>query len=259
MRTPSDNKSETNAFLPKTEIVDMPDSAVQVEHQRRYYAQTASQYDSLHLGNDLEHDVALEFLISAIHLLSARSILDIGAGTGRTICAVQIRVPETTVLGVEPVAELRQVAHEKGISTSQLIDGNGAALPFPDGAFDLVCAFAVLHHVPRPECVVREMLRVARLGIFISDSNNFGQGSTVARFVKQALHAVKLWKIADLIKTRGKGYTISQEDGLAYSYSVFDSVSLMRATCRRLHFMNTRTSGPNLYRTASHVAVLGVK
>lgn len=66
-----------------------------------------------------------------------------------------------------------------------------------------------------------EMLRVAQKAIFISDANNFGQGRFLARTAKQALNALGLWKTVDFIKTKGKGYTISEGDGLAYSYSVF--------------------------------------
>ena len=36
-----------------------------------------------------------------------------------------------------------------------------AALAFPDRSFDLVCEFAVLHHVARPGTVIDEMNRVA--------------------------------------------------------------------------------------------------
>ena len=133
------------------------------------------------------------------------------------------------------------------------------ALAFPDDAFDLVCEFATLHHVPEPGKAVSEMLRVARKAIFISDNNNFGQGSWVARLTKQLINAAGLWPIADLIKTRGKGYTISEGDGLFYSYSVFNDYKQIAEQCETVHLLGTVNSGPNLYRTASRVALLGIK
>ena len=77
--------------------------------------------------------------------------------------------------------------------------------------------------------------------------------------IKQFFHSVGLWRVVNYIKTGGKGYSITEGDGLFYSYSVFDSVPLIKRHCRTVHMMNTVPSGHNLYRTASHVAVLGIK
>jgi len=103
------------------------------------------------------------------------------------------------------------------------------------------------------------MLRVSRIAVFLSDSNNFGQGSFPSRAVKQTIRALGLWRFADRIKTRGKGYTISEGDGLAYSYSVFNNFEQIQEQCKVVHLLNTRDGQINPYRTASHVALLGVK
>ncbi len=227
--------------------------------QRQFYEQTAQGYDRAHLGTEVEHEVALAFLGASLDVLGVASVLDVGAGTGRTLCFLKARHPGLTVVGVEPVEALRKVGHAKGLSESELRDGDGLNLAFPDGAFDLVCAFGVLHHVRRPDRVVAEMLRVGRKALFISDANNFGQGSLFARCLKQALRAVGLWGVANYLKTRGKGYTVSDGDGLAYSYSVFDNYPLIERHCRQAHLLNTKGGRINPYRTASHVAVLGVK
>jgi len=86
-------------------------------------------------------------------------------------------------------------------------------LAFADGSFDLVCEFGVLHHIPRPELAISEMLRVAKKAIFISDSNNFGQGGKFSRFLKQAINALGLWPATNMIKTKGRGFTLSAGDG----------------------------------------------
>jgi hypothetical protein len=77
--------------------------------------------------------------------------------------------------------------------------------------------------------------------------------------MKQSINAVGLWRLADLIKTKGSGYTISEGDGLAYSYSVFNDYKQISRECKAVHMLNTTDGGPNLYRTASHVALLGIK
>lgn len=227
--------------------------------QREYYSKTAEIYDDIHISGGSEHRIASLLLLAAIDDLQIQSILDIGSGTGRTLTFLKTHRPHLRVVGIEPVAELREIGHRKGLGRHELMDGDATKLAFPDGAFDMVCEFAVLHHIRHPNLAVAEMLRVARRGIFISDSNNFGQGGRMTRWLKQLINALGLWKLADQIKTRGKGYTISEGDGLAYSYSVFNDYPLIQNTCHRVHLMNTSEGGINPYRTASNVALLGIK
>jgi ubiquinone/menaquinone biosynthesis C-methylase UbiE len=230
-----------------------------VEIQRGYYAKTARRYDDMHLDERGEHYLALRFMISMVGFLGIESILDVGSGTGRCLIDVTREIPEITAVGVEPSAELREVGYSKGLLKSQLIDGDAMNLPFSDNSFDLVCEFGALHHIPVPAKAVSEMLRVSRKAIFISDVNNFGQGSRFSRLVKQAVNAAGMWRLADLIKTKGKGYLISEGDGLSYSYSVFNDYGLIRDGCEAVHMLNTIDSAPDLYRSASHVALLGIK
>jgi hypothetical protein len=83
------------------------------------------------------------------------------------------------------------------------------------------------------------MLRVARRAVFISDANRFGQGSWLGRIAKLALYRLRLWPLANYIKTRGRGYVITPGDGLAYSYSVFDSCDLLAQWASRLILVPT--------------------
>jgi SAM-dependent methyltransferase len=231
----------------------------EIEIQRAYYAQTADRYDDLHVDQGGEHDFALRLLLAFVKLFGVRSVLDVGSGTGRVVLELARVLPEVTAVGVEPSAALREIGYSKGLSPSQLVDGDAMNLALGEGSFDLVCEFGALHHIPVPSRAVAEMLRASRKAIFISDVNNFGQGGRRSRLLKQAINAMGLWPLADRIKTRGKGYTITKGDGLAYSYSVFNDYKQIRAGCESVHMMNSADSGPNLYRTASHLALLGVK
>jgi SAM-dependent methyltransferase len=160
---------------------------------------------------------------------------------------------------VEPSRELREEGYRKGLSADELVDGDAQNLSYADGEFDLVCEFAALHHIPDPQRAVSEMLRVAKKAIFISDANNFGQGSPLARLVKQIIDSVGLWPLANYIKTRGKGYIVTEGDGVSYSYSVFNQYAQIKSACRSVHFINTTDAGPNFYRSASNLALLGIK
>jgi ubiquinone/menaquinone biosynthesis C-methylase UbiE len=211
----------------------------EMEIQRQYYARTANYYDEMHLEKDQEHVLALYLLAGYIEFYQIRSILDVGAGTGRTVLWLKNRFPHLIIKGIEPVAALREQGYQKGISPEDLIDGDAYQLPFPENSFDLVCEFAVLHHVREPEKVIEEMSRVASKMIGISDCNFMGQGSLPLRLLKYIIFSLGLWSVADWIKTKGKGYTLSEGDGLAYSYSVYQSFRTLRRLWKTLRITST--------------------
>ena len=228
------------------------------EIQKNYYAKTANIYDSQHLSDGDEHYLALNYLDGLIKFHNVRTILDIGAGTGRVAIFLKERNPAVKIISIEPIEELRNIGHSKGLKNSELLDGDVYCLPFEDSSFDLVCAFGVFHHLENPLGALKEMQRVSRNSIFISDSNNFGQGSTASRFIKQTLNTFKLWKLAVFIKTKGKKYSISAGDGLAYSFSTFTLFKDLKSNYS-LYLLSTVPSNGNLYKSASHVAVFAQK
>ena len=234
-------------------------SEEEVNLQRKFYAETAAKYDSMQISDQDEHQFALAILSAMIEYHGIRSVLDVGSGTGRALRYLKSRHPGVRFVGVEPVEALRKVGHAAGLAEHELIAGDVNALQAADGEFDLVCEFAVLHHVPKPSQAVGEMLRVARKAIFISDANNFGQGGPVARTLKQAINALGLWHLFDWLRTGGKGYHVSAGDGLFYSYSVYNDYRQIRRACRTVHQFNTVDAGPNLARSAPHVVVFGIK
>jgi SAM-dependent methyltransferase len=196
--------------------------------QQRYYTETAASYDAMHGHADDGHDAALRFISALVEEFQIRSVLDVGCGTGRALRHVRARHPTIRAHGVEPTwALIRQAVETHGLAADHVACGRGESLPYASGSFDAVCELGMLHHVPDPNAVVREMLRVARRAVFISDANRFGQGSWFGRAAKLLLYRLKLWPVANYIKTGGRGYVITAGDGLAYSYSVFDSYDLL--------------------------------
>ena len=231
----------------------------EVDIQKAYYAETATRYNEMHVNEDDEHFFALSFMVGILDYLKIGSILDIGSGTGRVIKYIKEKRPAIMIVGIEPVKEMREIGYQLGISRTELFEGDALNLQFKNGEFDLVCAFGVLHHIKTPEIAISEMLRVAKKAIFLSDSNNFGQGSLIARIFKQLINLFGLWKVANFVKTKGKGYTLSDEDGLSYSYSLFNNYQQIKRECKIINLLNTKGGAINLYRTASHVALLGQK
>jgi ubiquinone/menaquinone biosynthesis C-methylase UbiE len=196
--------------------------------QRQYYADTARQYDAMHAHEAADDSRNFKLLCSLLRMIEPRTILDVGAGTGRVMRRLMDDGPDWSIRGVEPVAELIERAIENNrIPEGAIVQAVGEALPFADASFDVVCSFAILHHVPEPDVIIREMLRVARKAVIIIDSNRFGQGSWPVRLLKLALYRARLWQAINYVKTRGKGYLLTEGDGLAYSYSVYDSFELI--------------------------------
>jgi ubiquinone/menaquinone biosynthesis C-methylase UbiE len=112
--------------------------------------------------------------------------------------------------------------------------GSRYELPFEDKAFDAALNAGFGHHVAKPGRVVAEMVRVAKRAVFLADSNRFGQGRQLARLTKIASYKCGLWRASRYLQTKGKMYTISEGDGLAYSYSVFDSYDPLATSMQRI-------------------------
>src|SRR5215475_4142972 len=71
--------------------------------------------------------------------------LDVGTGAGALALALAPLVRE--VVGLDPVPELLELARARSLPNTEFVEGDGTALPFPDGAFDLTGTHRTLHHV----------------------------------------------------------------------------------------------------------------
>jgi 2-polyprenyl-3-methyl-5-hydroxy-6-metoxy-1,4-benzoquinol methylase len=204
--------------------------------QAEYYSRTAGDYDAMHVGAADEHVIALRYIRCFLEPIGAKSLLDVGAGTGRVYR--QLKETGIQVRGVEPVQALidEAISHH-GVPPGVIEQGRGEALPFADGSFDVVCSFAVLHHVPNPAAVVREMCRVARKAVFISDGNRFAQGRRPTRWLKLTLAAMGCWPLVNWVKTGGKKYSYSEGDGIYYSFSLYDTQKVLAGWARRLFYV----------------------
>jgi ubiquinone/menaquinone biosynthesis C-methylase UbiE len=208
--------------------------------QREYYERTAHLYDAAHVRQGDEHSLALKYISSFFHALGISSVLDVGSGTGRGIKYFLENQPEVSVRGIEPVGALiQQAVNANSIPADLITAGSGEALPFEDQSFDATFECGILHHVKDPNRVVREMMRVSRKAVFLSDENRFAHGSWFSRWAKFLLCRTGTFQSAYRLKTLGKGYRFSDGDGLAYSYSVFDSVGILSKWADRVIFIPT--------------------
>jgi len=95
----------------------------------------------------------------------AVEVLDVGAGDGAYAIGLARTGARVTALDPSPAA-LGAAGRRAGDSGERLrlVRGDAQALPFEDGAFDLVIAVTALCFVPAPERAMSEMARVLRPG-----------------------------------------------------------------------------------------------
>jgi len=114
----------------------------------------------------LHNAAALDSLVMAASPKLTESSLDIACGPGTVVAAFAGRVGRAA--GLDTTAAMldqaRRLEARLGLSNVSWYQGDVGALPFADGAFDIVsCRFA-FHHFEQPEQAFAEMLRVCRPG-----------------------------------------------------------------------------------------------
>src|SRR5262245_56465903 len=106
--------------------------------QLGFYADRAAQY-AVEGWGAAEHDWPLAILLGYMSIAKPASVLDVGAGSGRSLHVMRQRFPELSICGIEPSAEFRAIGHrELSLTDDELRDGDATRLPFPDKSFDLV-------------------------------------------------------------------------------------------------------------------------
>jgi SAM-dependent methyltransferase len=106
-----------------------------------------------------------DWLAGRIASYRPASILEIGCGYGKQLCAIRRHITVPMVgLDFSPSQLSRARAYLNGREGIGLVLGSGLELPFPDRSFDLVLTSAVILHNPpaAAERIRREVLRVAR-------------------------------------------------------------------------------------------------
>jgi ubiquinone/menaquinone biosynthesis C-methylase UbiE len=90
--------------------------------------------------------------------------LDVACGPGGLVLALAPRVRFARGLDVTPamLQQARAFQAERAISNAAFECGQAEQLPYPDAAFDLVTCQCSLHHLPKPQPALREMLRVMK-------------------------------------------------------------------------------------------------
>ena len=125
------------------------------------YSRLAQRYDtrwSFYVGATARATMA------RMSVGAADSVLDVGCGTGALLQQLALSCPTARLCGLDPVAEMLNVARRRLPANVQLREGWAESLPFEDGEFDAVVCCSTLHHIREPLRALQEMRRVLRPG-----------------------------------------------------------------------------------------------
>jgi ubiquinone/menaquinone biosynthesis C-methylase UbiE len=91
-------------------------------------------------------------------------VLDIACGPGAFVLAIAPHVHSARGIDLTPemLRRARSYQAENQISNAAFVRGDAEQIPFPDGAFDLVSCQCTFHHLPKPQVVLNEMVRVTK-------------------------------------------------------------------------------------------------
>ncbi len=109
--------------------------------------------------------------MTAFDKFNPTSILDVGCGGGSFTEKLAAKFPSADVLGIDLESEAIALAKEKEGDNLHFQVQEKKELPYPDGAFDLVTATLVCHHMTDEELVLflKEAARVARTAVILND------------------------------------------------------------------------------------------
>jgi ubiquinone/menaquinone biosynthesis C-methylase UbiE len=92
-------------------------------------------------------------------------VLEVGCGDGRSFEHYPPGVAHVVGVEPDPVARERASGRARAVAVPiEVVDGDAAELPVPDGTFDAAVVSGVLCSVPDPSSALRELRRVLRDG-----------------------------------------------------------------------------------------------
>jgi SAM-dependent methyltransferase len=164
------------------------------------------------------HFDIVSWVLGLADLAPGQRVLDVGCGNGAYLRALRGRPVRAAGCDLSP-GMLRVAGHPV------LVNADVAALPFRDGAFDVVLAAHMLYHVPDRESAVRELRRVlAAVGTCLAVTNGAGHLRSLRDLVERAVGEAS-WRMRSPSERAFAAENAAAQLGVA-----FGSVTCVRPT-----------------------------
>lgn len=202
-------------------------------------------------------------LFERIPMRRDQTVLDIGYGTGFPILELAERLGASCkVYGIDPWEAARQRAEFKArllqVTNVTLLSGDAAAMPFPDGMFDLLVSNLGVNNFADPLAALKECGRVAKPGarlvltsnlqrhmqqfytIYASTLRQLGKTDRMDNLHKHIAHRGTVESLKDLLQRSGfQAVTVHQQ---AATLRFLDGSALLRHSFIKMGFLDAWVS-----------------
>ena len=199
---------------------------MRTERVRRYWERTATRYD------ERVARVEERYLVPSRRWVCERAVgevLEVAVGSGLNLPHYS---PKVKLTGVDLSEGMLQLARRRTATARcevELLQADGAQLPFEDESFDaVVCTFS-LCGFPDPRAGVKDMIRVLRPGGSLLLADHVGSTNPLIRLGQWALQAIT-------IPTEGEHWTRRPKRYVeALALPVIETGRLHHGIIERLH------------------------
>jgi ubiquinone/menaquinone biosynthesis C-methylase UbiE len=138
----------------------------ELTHEQRILDQFTRQATPFSTASTITDANALRMIVEAAAPKPGDTVLDVACGGGIVVCALAPHVKQATGVDMTPamLERARVLAAQQGVTNVEWAQGDVLALPYADGAFDIVTTRFSMHHFLDPLAVLREMARVCAPG-----------------------------------------------------------------------------------------------
>jgi ubiquinone/menaquinone biosynthesis C-methylase UbiE len=159
-----------------------------------------------------------EYLASVVQRYSSSShpfILDLGAGPGLLSIEIFRKIPQATIIGIDPLIKMLQLAKENlkntDFQTFEPVIGISENIPLRDNTVDIIVSRFSLPYWTQPNKSFQEMMRVIKPG-----------GKVVLEALNRDFPTWKLWviKIRMLFNRAGRDVTKYHVDAYKLAHTV---------------------------------------
>jgi trans-aconitate 2-methyltransferase len=166
-------------------------------------------------------------LVARVPLPSARSVVDLGCGTGELTASLCERFPDATVLGVDSSAEMLAAARPRAIAGRLVFAPGDVARFAPAAPVDLLISNATLHWLPNHETLIPRLAATVGAGGVMAvqmPGNHAAPSHTLLRATAdEGPWAERLWGVLSEAPVHPLAFYIEVLGGLGFTVDAWET------------------------------------